>query len=88
MNLPDELKLIGLGIPLALVVLRWLRSHNDRELSPPSKQQRPVDDGDIEQLVRADRYIEAIKAARQRYGFDLKRAKLHVDGIRERLKSR
>ncbi len=87
MAIDEDVKLIGIALPLAVVVFKWLRNHNDRTLTPPSPPKSPADDGDIEQLLRAGRQIEAIKAARQRYGYDLMQAKLHVDDLRKRLKS-
>jgi hypothetical protein len=45
MAIPDGLKLIGIAIPLAVPVIKWLRSHNDRTLGPPA---RAPNDAEIE----------------------------------------
>lgn len=79
MALPDDLKLIGIAIPLAAMAFKWLRSHNDRTISPPA---RPASEADIEQLVRRGRNIEAIKAIRARYACSLQQAKQHFDRIK------
>lgn len=79
----DDLKLIGISLPIAVAAWRWLRSHNDRTLGPPAPA---PSDAQIEQLVRQGRRIEAIKAIRGKYAYDLKRAKQHFDSIRARLR--
>jgi ribosomal protein L7/L12 len=82
MSVPDDLKLLGIALPLAVMAIKWLRGHNDRTLTPPPGPRDPASDTDIEQMVRSGRYIEAIKAARARHGYDLKQAKQHVDAIK------
>jgi len=81
MAVPDELKLIGIAIALAVPLVKWLRSHNDRTLGPPAQAPSETE---IEQLVRRGRTIEAIKAIRARYGYSLQQAKQHFDGIKAR----
>lgn len=79
----NDFKLIGLALPFALAFWRWLRSHNDRTLGPPAPT---ASDAQIEQMVRLGQKIQAIKAIRGKYGYDLKQAKQHFDAIQARQK--
>ncbi|GAB3036367.1 hypothetical protein GCM10027285_19650 [Oleiagrimonas citrea] len=81
MDLGFDLKWLIVALPLAGAILKWLRSHNDRTLSPPTS---PMTDTDIEQLVREGKTIEAIKAIRKKYACGLQQAKAHFEAIRDR----
>ena len=81
MAVPDTWKIIGIAIPLAVPLIKWLRSHNDRTLGPPA---HTPNDAEIEQLVRRGRTVEAIRAIRARHGYSLQQAKEHFDAIKVR----
>lgn len=77
----NDFKLFSFALPLALAAWRWLRSHNDRTLAPPPSS---PNDARIERLVREGRKIEAIKAIRKSYPYDLQQARQHLKGIQKR----
>lgn len=84
MHLNDDLTWIGIALPIAVMIFKWLRNHNDRTLTPPSAPNARIRDIGIEALVRQGRHVEAIKAIRARYGTSLKQARADFAEIRAR----
>ncbi|GEM_PF-4408547 len=81
LDLDFDLKALGIALPFAAIAWKWLRSHNDRTLSPPGAG---TNDAAIERLVHQGKSLEAIKAIRSKYKCSLAQAKAQYDAIRER----